>query len=51
MKKNSAILIITLFLSQIINYFLSFTENVSKKESAVIFMLIFLCVKDIYESM
>ena len=40
MKKNSAILIITLFLSQIINYFLSFTENVSKKESAVILSLI-----------
>lgn len=50
MKKNSAILIITLFLSQIINYFLSFTENVSKKESTVIFMLVFLCVKAIYES-
>ena len=50
MKKNSVILIITLFLIYIINYLLNFTEVLTKKDKSVIFMLVFLCVKAIYES-
>ena len=50
MRKNSAILIITLFLTKFINYLLNFTEVLTKKDKTVIFMLAFLCVKAIYES-
>lgn len=47
---KNAILIITLFLTVSINYLLSFTEVLTKKDKTVIFMLVFLCAKAIYES-
>lgn len=48
-KKNSAVLVTTLFISQVIQRILWETEVLNKTEKSILFMLVFLSVKVILE--